>query len=111
MASVGFDGRSELDHLAPGRNRLCVTAEILLLPVPDAGLDALPGAATTPPAPASVGSNWSWLSLELTSGARAGVGGLRPRAQRDCAARNACSRAVAGRAITSRGSPSSAITP
>lgn len=32
VASVGFDGRSELDHLAPGQNALCVTAEILLLP-------------------------------------------------------------------------------
>lgn len=31
VASVGFDGRSELDLLAPGRNAICVTAEILLL--------------------------------------------------------------------------------
>ncbi len=32
MASVGFDGRSELDQLATGQNAICVTAEILILP-------------------------------------------------------------------------------
>lgn len=32
VASVGFDGRSELDDLAPGRNAVCVTAELLALP-------------------------------------------------------------------------------
>ena len=34
VASVGFDGRSELDDLRPGQNAICVTAEILLLTGP-----------------------------------------------------------------------------
>jgi hypothetical protein len=39
-ASIGMDGRSATGTLAPGRNLICVTAELLLIDRPPAPSEA-----------------------------------------------------------------------